>query len=124
MGEVEDANHEVHPGISFQLPRSGWPINRAVAIDKAKAAEFIEFLEHLEQKQFPCSITFSRHDRDLHWEVREFQEKWHGGGGFSGYLQGNWLADHSNPAPVIITRESAARLRRYLSDQYFSASDE
>jgi hypothetical protein len=122
VGDVEDANHEIHGGISFQMPRQGWPINRAVVFDEAKAAEFVEFLMRLEDEQIPCSISFPRHDGDLRWEVQKVRSNWHGGGGLSGHLYGNWLADHSNPTPVTITRESIALVRKCISERYLGAS--
>jgi hypothetical protein len=123
VGDVEDADHNIHGGISFQMPRQGWPINRAVVIDKAKAAEFVEFLKRLENEQIPSSITFPGHDCDLRWEVQKVRSNWHGGGGLFGYLDGNWLADHSNPARVTITRESISSLRRCLSERFLGESE-
>lgn len=118
VGVVENADQTTHPGISFQMPRQGWPINRAVALPKEKAIEFVDFLTCLDGEQLPCKICFPRHDGNIEWEVVKTRSKWHGGGGLVGYLKGNWLADHSNPAKVIITKISAAELRRCIVSRY------
>lgn len=118
VGDVEDKNRQLRKGVSFQLPREGWPINRAAVLSEADASRFVAFLSRLESLELPCSFVFSREREDIEWKVVRYQEKWHGGGGLVGYLHGNWLADHSNPSKVTITRDAVADLRTCIEERY------
>jgi hypothetical protein len=118
VGNVEQRDGSLSKGVCFELPRHGWPINRAAVMSQADAQRFVEFLGRLEARKLPCSFVFSREHEELKWKVARFQEEWHGGGGLVGYLHGNWLADHSNPRKVVITSDAVSALGACIQERY------
>lgn len=122
VGDVADKVGQLHKGVSFQVPRPGWPMNRAAIMSNADALRFVEFISRLETLQLPCTFVFSREHEDIEWEVTKFRKEWHGSGGLVGYLHGNWLAKHSNPKKVVITRESLSELRACIERRYSLAA--
>jgi hypothetical protein len=76
----------------------------------------VAFLARLESLELPSTFVFSPETDPIEWEVTKYQEAWHGGGGLVGYLHALWNIGQVNRPKVIITRDSASKLRDLVEE--------
>ena len=122
IGDVEVEHGQQSPGVCFELPRQGWPLRKVATLTLAEARRFVAFLIGLESFVLPSTFVFSPEIDPIEWEVREYRNAWHGRGGFVGYLHASWNIGQVNRPKVIITRDSASKLRELVEEIDFDAN--
>jgi hypothetical protein len=122
IGDIEDEHGRHSRGVCFELPRQGWPLKTVAILTPAQASRFVAFLAQLESLELPSTFVFSPETNPIEWEVTRYRKAWHGGGGFVGYLRASWNIGQANRPKVIITRESASKLRDLVEDMYADGS--
>ena len=113
-GEDEQGGHS--QGVCFELPRQGWPLKRAAILTRSEALRFVAFLARLESLELPSTFVFSPETDPIEWKVIKYRKAWHGGGGLVGYLHALWNIGQVNRPEVIITRDSASKLRALVEE--------
>lgn len=113
VGSFSSKDGSVKKGISLLQGLQNEEYTSEVALhafSKEDAQRLVAFLDELLAGKLPATFRFPASEsrlsilgRSIVWEVSEFIETWHGGGGYKGSLE--------YVAGIIITKSSAESLR-------------